>query len=53
LDTYNAYSADGDVTAELVFVNYGLPEDYEVLDKMGIDVKGKIVMQNMAIAGEV
>jgi N-acetylated-alpha-linked acidic dipeptidase len=30
LDTYNAYSADGDVTAELVFVNYGLPEDYEI-----------------------
>jgi N-acetylated-alpha-linked acidic dipeptidase len=44
LDTYNAYSADGDVTAELVFVNYGLPEDYEILDKMGIDVKGKIVI---------
>ncbi len=44
LATYNAYSADGDVTAELVFVNYGLPEDYEVLDKMGIDVKGKIVI---------
>ena len=44
LPTYNAYSADGDVTSELVFVNYGLPEDYEVLDKMGIDVKGKIVI---------
>jgi N-acetylated-alpha-linked acidic dipeptidase len=44
LPPYNAYSADGDVTAELVFVNYGLPEDYEVLDKMGIDVKGKIVI---------
>ena len=44
LDTYNAYSADGDITAELVFVNYGLPEDYEILDKMGIDVKGKIVI---------
>ena len=44
LDTYNAYSADGDVTAELVYVNYGLPEDYEILDKMGIDVKGKIVI---------
>ncbi|MGA1977857.1 MAG: transferrin receptor-like dimerization domain-containing protein [Bacteroidales bacterium] len=42
--TYNAYSADGDVTAELVFVNYGLPEDYEILDKMGISVKGKIVI---------
>ena len=44
LPTYNAYSADGDVTAELVFVNYGLPQDYEVLDKLGIDVKGKIVI---------
>lgn len=44
LPTYNAYSADGDVTGELVFVNYGLPDDYEVLDKMGINVKGKIVI---------
>ncbi len=44
LPTYNAWSADGDVTAELVFVNYGLPQDYEVLDKMGISVKGKIVI---------
>ena len=44
LPTYNAYSADGDVTGELVFVNYGLPQDYDVLDKMGISVKGKIVI---------
>lgn len=44
LPTYNAWSADGDVTGELVFVNYGLPQDYEVLDKTGIDVKGKIVI---------
>ena len=44
LPTYNAYSADGDVTAELVFVNRGIPADYEELDKMGIDVKGKIVI---------
>jgi N-acetylated-alpha-linked acidic dipeptidase len=44
LPTYNAFSADGDVTAELVFVNYGLPDDYEELDRMGIDVKGKIVI---------
>lgn len=44
LPPYNAFSADGDVTAELVFVNYGLPQDYEVLDRMGIDVKGKIVI---------
>lgn len=44
LPTYNAYSADGDVTAELVFVNYGLPDDYKILDQMGISVKGKIVI---------
>ncbi|MDF2433263.1 MAG: N-acetylated-alpha-linked acidic dipeptidase [Mucilaginibacter sp.] len=44
LPTYNAWSADGDVTGQLVFVNYGLPEDYEILAKMGIDVKGKIVI---------
>ncbi len=44
LPTYNVYSADGDVTGELVFVNYGLPDDYKELDKMGIDVKGKIVI---------
>ncbi len=44
LPTYNAYSADGDVTAELVFVNRGIPADYEELEKMGITVKGKIVI---------
>lgn len=44
LPTYNCWSADGDVNAELVFVNYGLPEDYETLAKFGIDVKGKIVI---------
>lgn len=44
LPTYNAWSADGDVTAELVFVNYGVPADYEELERMGIDVKGKIVI---------
>ena len=44
LPTYNCWSADGDVTANLVFVNYGLPEDYETLAKYGIDVKGKIVI---------
>ncbi|HNP21204.1 MAG TPA: transferrin receptor-like dimerization domain-containing protein [Panacibacter sp.] len=44
LPTYNAWSADGDVTGELVFVNYGLPSDYDILDKLGIDVKGKIVI---------
>jgi len=44
LPTFNAYSADGDVTADLVYVNYGIPEDYEQLAKLGIDVKGKIVI---------
>jgi N-acetylated-alpha-linked acidic dipeptidase len=44
LPTYNAWSADGDVTGELVFVNYGVPDDYEALERMGIDVKGKIVI---------
>jgi len=44
LPTTNAWSADGDVTGKLVFVNYGLPEDYDQLARMGIDVKGKIVI---------
>jgi N-acetylated-alpha-linked acidic dipeptidase len=44
LPTFNAYSADGDVTADLVYVNYGTPEDYEQLTKLGIDVKGTIVI---------
>ncbi|MFL5772485.1 MAG: transferrin receptor-like dimerization domain-containing protein [Flavisolibacter sp.] len=44
LPTYNAYSADGDVTAELVFVNRGIPADYEELERMGVSVKGKIVI---------
>jgi N-acetylated-alpha-linked acidic dipeptidase len=44
LPTFNAYSADGDVTAELVYVNFGTPEDYEQLAKLNVDVKGKIVI---------
>ena len=44
LPPYNAYSADGDVTAEVVYVNQGLPRDYEELDRRGIDVRGKIVL---------
>ena len=44
LPTYNAYSADGDVTAPLVYVNYGNREDYEELDRLGISVKGAIVI---------
>ena len=38
LPTYNAFSPDGDVTGELVYVNYGIPDDYKVLDSLGIDV---------------
>ena len=41
LPTYNAYSIDGDVTAPLVYVNYGVPADYEELENRGIDVKGQ------------
>src|SRR5262245_57337885 len=44
LPTFNAYSADGDVTADLVYVNYGVPADYDELAKLGVDVKGKIVI---------
>ena len=44
LPTYNAYSIDGDVTAPLVYVNYGTPDDYEQLDRLGISVKGAIVI---------
>lgn len=44
LPSYNAFSTDGDVEAELVFVNYGIPKDYEELEKLGISVKGKIVI---------
>ena len=44
LPTYNAYSTDGDVTAPLVYVNYGTPDDYEKLERMGVSVKGAIVI---------
>jgi N-acetylated-alpha-linked acidic dipeptidase len=44
LPSYNAYSIDGDVTAPLVYVNYGAPADYEELDRRGISVKGAIVI---------
>jgi len=44
LPTYNAYSIDGDVTGPLVYVNYGLQEDYEELDRRGVSVKGAIVI---------
>ncbi|HEV2991705.1 MAG TPA: M28 family peptidase, partial [Candidatus Angelobacter sp.] len=44
LPTYNAYSINGDVTAPLVYVNYGIPRDYEELDRLGVSVKGAIVI---------
>lgn len=44
LPPYNAFSTDGDVEGELVFVNYGIPEDYEVLARHGVDVSGKIAI---------
>jgi len=44
LPTYNAYSRDGDVTAPLVYVNYGLPADYERLERLGVSVNGAIVI---------
>ncbi|HEX5387845.1 MAG TPA: M28 family metallopeptidase [Gemmatimonadales bacterium] len=44
LPTYNAYSIDGDVTAPLVYVNYGIPSDYDRLERLGVSVKGAIVI---------
>src|SRR4051812_11199192 len=44
LPAYNAYSPSGDVTGEIVYVNFGVPADYETLARLGIDVKGKIVL---------
>jgi N-acetylated-alpha-linked acidic dipeptidase len=44
LPAYVAYQGDGDVTAPLVYVNYGMQDDYRQLDRMGVSVKGKIVI---------
>jgi N-acetylated-alpha-linked acidic dipeptidase len=44
LPPYLAYGGDGDVTAQLVYVNYGMPTDYEALERLGVSVKGKIVI---------
>ena len=44
LPPYNVYGADGDVTAELVYVNYGMPDDYKELARHDLNVKGKIVI---------
>jgi N-acetylated-alpha-linked acidic dipeptidase len=44
LPTYNAYSIDGDVTGPLVYVNRGVPEDYERLERLGVSVHGAVVV---------
>ena len=44
LPAYLAYQGDGDVTAPMVYVNYGMPDDYKALERMGVSVKGKIVI---------
>ncbi len=44
LPPYNIYGGDGDVNAGLVYVNYGMADDYKVLARLGIDVRGKIVI---------
>lgn len=44
LPAYVAFQGDGDVTAPLVYVNYGMPADYDALERLGISVKGKIVI---------
>ncbi|WP_027484192.1 transferrin receptor-like dimerization domain-containing protein [Rhodanobacter sp. OR87] len=44
LPPYNVYGADGDVSAPLVYANYGMPDDYKELARRGIDVRGKIVL---------
>src|SRR5579871_5420820 len=50
LPVYNAYSTDGDVTAPLVYVNYGVTSDYEQLERMGISVRGAIVIVRYGVA---
>jgi N-acetylated-alpha-linked acidic dipeptidase len=44
LPPYNVYGADGDVTAELIYVNQGMPDDYKELERQGLTVKGRIVI---------
>ena len=44
LPAYNAYSPSGDVTGDIVYVNYGVPADYDTLKTLGVDVRGKIVL---------
>ena len=44
LPPFNAFSPDGEATADVVYVNYGMPADYQVLDSLGISVAGRIVL---------
>jgi N-acetylated-alpha-linked acidic dipeptidase len=44
LPPYVAFQGDGDVTAPVVYLNYGMPDDYDALEQRGISVKGKIVL---------
>ncbi len=50
LPSYNAYSVDGDVTGDVVYVNYGVPRDYEELERRGVDVKGRIVLARYGLS---
>ncbi|MFA5965113.1 MAG: transferrin receptor-like dimerization domain-containing protein [Sphingomonas sp.] len=49
LPPYVAFQGDGDVTADLVYVNYGMPDDYKALARRGIEVKGKIVIARYGV----
>ena len=49
LPAYVAFQGDGDVTAPLVYVNYGMPDDYRALERMGVSVKGKIVIARYGV----
>lgn len=49
LPAYVAYGGEGDVTAPLIYVNYGMPADYEALQRLGLDVKGKIVIARYGV----
>ncbi len=44
LPAFNEYSANGDVTADVVYANYGRAEDFQKLKDLGVDLKGKIVI---------
>jgi len=44
LPAYNVYGADGDVTADVVYVNFGMVADYQELARRGVSVNGRIVL---------